>query len=865
MSVAIVQETAGDTGAGTPSSYSVTLPVATTAGNSVVIICTSDATVSTPAGFTLDKSQINNNGHYTFRKTTAGAETGWTLTPSVAAAGCWYAVEIAGLVSSPVDVTASTGSVTGDATRSTGTTSSTTQPLTVAFASWGSSAATNPAPLHSGQTNSFFERINDRATTKTSGTNIGLSVAAKVLTAAGTVESTATLTPGAAGTAMVVVYKIAGAAFRAAGTSVDSASTSVVGTPTMTVPAGVVSTDTAFVVVSWVGAAAEAPGTYTGSGGGWSTVVAPGTYNNMGFACYSKTGLTAGNTFTFTGSVARLYTCSHVYWSAISGFGTPGAVTSRAGVSIATTTAAAITTTQTNQPVIIVSVERTTATGTTISSVSPAATQRAYYEGTGNSTNTVYVGDFLGAASPAATSARTITYNSASGNGAALQVPVLAPTAGLTRATQALPDTDRVRAAALTANGNTVRVAVSTDSGMGSPVFGWPSIPDAQGYTRHTIAGLTANTDYWWQVEVDGTLLGTVGRARTFPAAGPAAFSFLAASCSFTGSTHAVFTTMKDRTGPGARRPLFLSHMGDLHYAHSGGGIAPNDPADHRTNYEAGLQSSTQAPLYRDVPLSHSWSDNDFCGSNSDSTFAGLPAAVAVRRQVLVDPPLADTANSGLWVSWVVGRVRFIRTDSRTYMSAKAATDNASKSMLGTEQRTWLLARFADPEPVKVWFHDNAWAGNQLTPGTVDTWQVFHTERLTIAAATAGVRLVYVHGDAHRLSADDGTNNPYGGFPMIGCAPMDQDAQHTQPVTVQSSYPAPAGADITPAHLYGWFDVSDTDDVITVEFTGYDSAGTARVTQTTVFDLTASTQQRPVMRGAGRDRRGVFRPARFRS
>ena len=61
-SFSVVQETSGTTGTTTPTTYSVTLPNPT-AGNSVVIIVSSDATVATPSGFVVDRSQVNGNGH----------------------------------------------------------------------------------------------------------------------------------------------------------------------------------------------------------------------------------------------------------------------------------------------------------------------------------------------------------------------------------------------------------------------------------------------------------------------------------------------------------------------------------------------------------------------------------------------------------------------------------------------------------------------------------------------------------------------------------------------------------------------------------------------------------------------------------
>lgn len=209
MAAVFVQELGGTSGAAAPATYPVTLPNPTAAGNLVVIVVASDATVATPAGFTLDKSQVNSNGHYHWSKTTAGGETGWTVTPNSSAAGVWYAAEISGLTP-PADQTASTGSGTGATTRSTGTTGVTAQANELAIASWGSSAV-GAALTWGGQTNGFAERITDQVTT-TGGSNIGLAVASAVLSATGTVESTATADGGAApkSTGMVVTYPVAG-------------------------------------------------------------------------------------------------------------------------------------------------------------------------------------------------------------------------------------------------------------------------------------------------------------------------------------------------------------------------------------------------------------------------------------------------------------------------------------------------------------------------------------------------------------------------------------------------------------------------------------------------------------------------------
>jgi hypothetical protein len=203
----VLQETTGTTGTTTPTSYSVTLPSATT-GGSVIIIVNSDATVSTPAGFVVDGTpQVFNNGHYVFRKASSTGETSWTVSPTGAASGVWWVAEITGLPSG-LDKTSGTGSSTSAATRSTGTTTTTASANELAIASFGGSQAVNPPVTFSGETNGFTERVTDATTTKTSGTNVSLAVASKVLSATGTVESTATGSTSAPGTAIVVTYPV---------------------------------------------------------------------------------------------------------------------------------------------------------------------------------------------------------------------------------------------------------------------------------------------------------------------------------------------------------------------------------------------------------------------------------------------------------------------------------------------------------------------------------------------------------------------------------------------------------------------------------------------------------------------------------
>jgi hypothetical protein len=387
-----------------------------------------------------------------------------------------------------------------------------------------------------------------------------------------------------------------------------------------------------------------------------------------------------------------------------------------------------------------------------------------------------------------------------------------------------------------------VRLAVSTSSGMTSPTYFGPAVPDTGGYSKISATGLSANTPYFYAAELDGVLGARVGSIRTLPAAGTfASFGFAAASCAVAGSTNAVFDAIRTRTGTDAKGPLFFAHLGDLQYVYGSGATAPADETALTAAAELALASGKQQDLYQSTSVSYTWSDVDFGGSNSDGTYACNATQQTVYRKIWPHP--ADIpASTGIYRTWVVGRVRFIQTDSRSFMSLKSATDNSSKTMLGATQKAWLKTQLTAAEPFKIWLHDNAWVGSASNPGNDDRWRAFSTERAEIAAylaansATVG-KLLYVHGDTHAVLCDDGTNNAFGGFPFACVAPMDQAATPwdlTGSLTGGAAYPG----DTSTVRMYGWFDVVDTGSAISVAFNGYDGAGTSRASQTITADTT---------------------------
>jgi hypothetical protein len=186
------------------------------------------------------------------------------------------------------------------------------------------------------------------------------------------------------------------------------------GVQTYTVPAGVTSGMWGVFVLGT--ATGAAPGyTLSSTGVTFTTVDARAAVNSY-ITVVRATGLVAGATITFNATVNTAFSFLAFYQDAYSITGTFGAGVR--SVSSAACTSGSVTPAS-GDTVLIVSTERTTATGTTVSSVtssgSETVTQIGYKEDTAASNNSFYFGSFTASAAAARTA--TATYNSASTNG----------------------------------------------------------------------------------------------------------------------------------------------------------------------------------------------------------------------------------------------------------------------------------------------------------------------------------------------------------------------------------------------------------------------------------------------------------------
>lgn len=389
-----------------------------------------------------------------------------------------------------------------------------------------------------------------------------------------------------------------------------------------------------------------------------------------------------------------------------------------------------------------------------------------------------------------------------------------------------------------------VRIVASTASNLSNPVYSSAVVPDANGYGHATISGLNPNTVYHWALELDGTVSATFhGITRTYQRAGPrTSFSFAAASCINTGDNPAILDSLRARVGLDGLPARFFGHLGDFHYVYSSGGGNPIAPANVdilRGNFGTQMEISRQHQLFREIPLSYTWSDVDSFGSNCDGTYPAVGAANTAYRQAFPVP--ADMpATTGIYRTWVIGRIRFIQSDMRTFASDKAAPDNSSKTKLGSVQKAWFLNLIQNStEKVIVWLGDSAWFGPVNSTGGNDSWGAYSNERAQLgnAISAAGINFMYIHGDIHALAADSGVNNQWGGFPFACAAPISRPDMSPWPsgatwTVSQGSYPLSSQA----GTAYGWFDVQDRSKEIQIDYHGY-NADIERVSMTVIWQI----------------------------
>jgi hypothetical protein len=399
-----------------------------------------------------------------------------------------------------------------------------------------------------------------------------------------------------------------------------------------------------------------------------------------------------------------------------------------------------------------------------------------------------------------------------------------APTPTLTYSWIGGPSSSGLTVSAKTTSATSVRLKVGTNAGLTTGVvFSSPVVPDADGWAQLPVTGLSAATPYYYGVEMTdgdgGTTLSAIkGPGKTLPTAGsPASFLLAWGSCLTTGSTA---TTAFDFLL--AHAPDLLFHLGDFHYANS----QSTSQAVHRQQLEDQLAvNSGLASVLATISNVYIKSDHDAGGPNGSLPGAWSSSNRAAHLQIV--PHLPQVVPEALYHSMIVGRVKFIFTDDR-YL-------RTTTSYLGTTaQKDWFKAELLTNEPVKVWVQSGPWLISDTPTDPAlggDKWSDYpdeHTEIGNYIAASAVGQVITIHGDAHSLLADNGSNNAWGGFPVLGSAPFNNTTSIKGGPYSQGTWPTAAAIGTT-EQQFGLLDVVDNGTTITLTYSGRDKTNVQRV------------------------------------
>ncbi|ADB50175.1 LamG-like jellyroll fold domain-containing protein [Conexibacter woesei] len=376
------------------------------------------------------------------------------------------------------------------------------------------------------------------------------------------------------------------------------------------------------------------------------------------------------------------------------------------------------------------------------------------------------------------------------------------------------------------------RLALSTTPDLSSAFYSEPETVDAQRVLRLPVSGLSADTSYYYGVEVDGTLLLTGrGTFRTM-ATEPASFRVAFGSCAH--PSFGVSPTHRRIVASGAQ---VMIQSGDLGYPDE---IGPMTVAGLRASYDTVGSTTGIDAVMRAMPVVHVWDDHDSTGE------AGGTATAAAQVYREREPHYALADPVAIHQTWTCGRVRFVVLDCRSQRDPLADPDDDQKSALGAAQRVWLdgVMRTAT-EPVIVVISSVPWNDPRRLDG--DAWGRYSTERAALIASwrAAGVldRILMVSGDAHMLAADDGTNSP-GGIPAVQAAPLGHHSGSRKGGTFSE------GTHLGSAQ-YGLLTVTDNGgETISVTFDGRGADDATVIEMTTVYavsrDPDGGGQPRPV-------------------
>ncbi len=207
-------------------------------------------------------------------------------------------------------------------------------------------------------------------------------------------------------------------------------------------------------------------------------------------------------------------------------------------------------------------------------------------------------------------------------------------------------------------------------------------------------------------------------------------------------------------------KPDLFILMGDNIYSNS------TEPAKQRRMYLEFRADPHFRALAATTPIYAVWDDHDFGKNNSDRTQPGKERSLKTFNEMWPNPPSQAGQGKGIWTSFTVGDSVFYLLDVRYYRSPNDDPDGPDKTMLGVEQRAWLLDQLAESsETFKFIVSGSSW-----NCGGVESWNhPFLHEYDIILAGIARKRIdgiILLGGDQHFHKIGVRPAESWGGYDL---------------------------------------------------------------------------------------------------
>jgi hypothetical protein len=422
---------------------------------------------------------------------------------------------------------------------------------------------------------------------------------------------------------------------------------------------------------------------------------------------------------------------------------------------------------------------------------------------------------------PGSTGIHSLTYSGSSLNGIGMQLAIPPGTVATPIDTGRIgmhaainPSSDSITVGVDKLGGTVIQAALMSPDGTVEIDRVTLSNDVTTGWGNVRFSSLESNSYYRVWFYADGVLQTDASLiVRTLPV-GTASYVFVAGSCQFTGSNHPIFDRIREEA------PLFVSHMGDLHYA----------DATTEAAWRAGHESSFAAPrfkaLFETTMLSWAPDNHDRIITNPTGAGTGLNLGET-------DPQTAlgwkQFAGSTGWASpdtlgrtWVAGRVRYIQTDAWSVRD-DGDGDPAPRTFLGPAQKQWFKDTLdAAQEPLIIWFAQ--WTATNNANGRWNSFpeETSELEAFINARPDLKRRMILVGGDSHSLQADDGSRggtSRFKGIPSLNISGFNRSSDSGDGQTFWAIANAPLRAvGQTETEIGGYSRITISDDGMHIRF-----------------------------------------------